>query len=140
MEAIVDRLDENYHEINFYKCQTIHLSNFYAGRYISMSEEKNNGINQYCKEIRIQARVLLLLSISIGVVGVALFVLCINSSIQENKVPVSIVVFGMICGIVMQLVAGKFKEAFKCAENKLIEESGDNDNLMKKYDIGPKNW
>lgn len=47
------------------------------------------------------------------VVGAALFVLCINSCIQENKVHVLIVVLGMICGIVMQLVAGMLFGGYK---------------------------
>ena len=77
------------------------------------ANETNNSINQYYKETRIQARGLLLLSILMCAVGVVLFVLCINSSVQENKVHVSIVVFGMICGIVMQLVAGMLFGGYK---------------------------
>ena len=67
------------------------ISNWYR-----KANEANNSINQYYKETRIQARGLLFLSIVMCVVGAALFVLCINSCIQENKVHVLIVVLGMI--------------------------------------------
>ena len=76
-------------------------------------DETNNSINQYYQEIRIQARGLLFLSLLICVVGVVLFVLCINSSVQENKVHVSIIVFGVICGMIMQLVAGMLFGGYK---------------------------
>ena len=90
------------------------------------ANETNNSINQYYKEPRIQARGLLLLSILICAVGVVLFVLCINSSVQENKVHVSIVVFGMICGIVMQLVAGEPLWVRPCAQLRAYNSAGGN--------------
>ena len=75
--------------------------------------------SKYYKETCFQAWGLLFLSILMCAVGVVLFVLCINSSVQENKVHVSIVVFGMICGIVMQLVAGMLFSGYKQTRREL---------------------